>query len=128
MNNTFHDVLTHHYSNCQWTMRGDDYAGLNWLDTEVTKPTESELNTLLSNLDSLIGSPIMREFRRHRNDKLLECDWTVGEDTPLSDSKKAEWKTYRQALRDITKTHTPSIVSGTLLLNIDAIPWPTKPS
>ena len=32
-----------------------------------------------------------------RNAKLTECDWTVGVDSPLSDSKKAEWQTYRQA-------------------------------
>jgi len=26
----------------QWTLSGDDYAGLNWLDEEQTQPTEQE--------------------------------------------------------------------------------------
>jgi len=128
MNNTYHDVLKHHFSNCEFVMDGNEYSGLKWLDSKVAKPTESEMNTLLSNLDSLIGTPLMREFRRHRNIRLQECDWTQGADSPLSDSKKAEWQTYRQALRDITKTHVPSVVVGTTLLNIDAVPWPTKPT
>ena len=40
--------------------------------------------------------------KRIRNTRLYllqSCDWTVGVDSPLSDSKKAEWATYRQALR-----------------------------
>ena len=39
-------------------------------------------------------------------------------DSPLSDSKVAEWKTFRQALRDIpTQAGFPTNVT-----------WPTKPS
>ena len=128
MNNTYHDVLKYHFSNCEFVMDGNEYSGLKWLDSKVEKPTETEMITLLANLDSLIGTPLMRELRRHRNIRLQECDWTQGADSPLSDSKKAEWQTYRQALRDITKTHVPSVVVGTTLLNIDAVPWPTKPT
>tara|TARA_B100000900_G_C20587186_1_gene720085 strand:+ start:819 stop:1205 length:387 start_codon:yes stop_codon:yes gene_type:complete len=128
MENTYHDVLKYHFSHCQFAMDGNEYSGLKWLDSKVEKPTESEMNTLLSNLDNLIGTPLMRELRRHRNARLQECDWTQGVDSPLSDSKKAEWQTYRQALRDITKTHVPSVVVGTTLLDIDVVPWPTKPN
>ena len=39
-----------------------------------------------------------------RNNKLSACDWPQTADSPLSDSKKAEWATYRQALRDIPNT------------------------
>ena len=38
---------------------------------------------------------------RFRRDKaLMESDWTQLATSPLSDAKKAEWETYRQALRD----------------------------
>ena len=40
-------------------------------------------------------------LRNQRDDKLLLCDWTQGNDTPLGSSKKTEWATYRQALRDL---------------------------
>ena len=39
--------------------------------------------------------------RTERNLLLKESDWTMITDSPLSDSKKTEWKTYRQKLRDI---------------------------
>jgi tRNA A37 N6-isopentenylltransferase MiaA len=29
----------------QWTLTGDDYSGLEWLDKEQTKPTEKQLAT-----------------------------------------------------------------------------------
>ena len=49
----------------------------------------------------------MDAVRSHRDMLLMESDWTQMPDSPLSDSKKAEWATYRQALRDITKNCDP---------------------
>jgi hypothetical protein len=40
--------------------------------------------------------------RRERNAKLAECDWTQLNDTPLDNTAKVAWTTYRQSLRDIT--------------------------
>ena len=45
---------------------------------------------------------IKRNIRFNRDRMLLESDWTQLADSPLSDSKKAEWATYRQTLRDLT--------------------------
>jgi hypothetical protein len=42
--------------------------------------------------------PIIRNMR---NGLLEESDWTQVNDCPLSDSKKQEWATYRQELRDL---------------------------
>ncbi len=48
--------------------------------------------------------------RELRNSLLSETDWTQITDSPLNDSKKAEWVTYRQALRDLTKhTNWPNL-------------------
>ena len=35
--------------------------------------------------------------RLTRDIELKNCDWRVMPDSPLSDSKVAEWKTFRQA-------------------------------
>tara|TARA_B100001778_G_scaffold222121_1_gene184184 strand:- start:1326 stop:1493 length:168 start_codon:yes stop_codon:yes gene_type:complete len=35
----------------QWTLEGNDYSGLNWLDSSHTKPTETEINSKISELD-----------------------------------------------------------------------------
>lgn len=47
-----------------------------------------------------------QKIRNKRLFMLQDCDWTVGSDSPLSDSKKAEWATYRQALRDLPSSYT----------------------
>jgi hypothetical protein len=59
-------------------------------------------------------------LRENRDLLLSSCDWTVGSDTPLSSSKKAEWVTYRQALRDLPATNSAT--------TIDTVVWPTEPS
>ena len=54
------------------------------------------------------------EMRTKRNELLAESDWTQMNDVELSDD--AEWKLYRQALRDL-----PSSV------DIEKIVYPLKP-
>ena len=41
----------------------------------------------------------MEGVRKKRNKMLSECDWTQMNDVQLSDD--AEWKAYRQLLRDL---------------------------
>ena len=65
-------------------------------------------------------------FRDYRNMLLRQSDWTVMPDSPLSDSKKAEWKTYRQTLRDMPKTASPKL-SGARL-DPSSVTFPEKPS
>ena len=59
--------------------------------------------------------------RNLRNSLLSECDWTQASDTPLTDSKKAEWATYRQTLRDLPANNTSAT-------SIDDVTFPTPPS
>ncbi len=59
----------------------------------------------------------MADLRRQRNALLVETDYMGNSDVTMS----AKWKTYRQALRDIT-SQTPS---DDALSNIT---FPTKPS
>lgn len=54
-----------------------------------------------------------QQIRNQRNSLLAECDWRAFSDVTLSD----EWKTYRQALRDLPTQSDP-----------DNITWPTEPS
>jgi|TARA_B100000963_G_scaffold305894_1_gene280293 hypothetical protein len=59
--------------------------------------------------------------RALRDNLLSESDWTQLSDSPLTDSKKTEWATYRQTLRDI-----PSSQSS--VTDKSNITWPTEPS
>lgn len=48
-------------------------------------------------------------LRQLRDELLTKSDFTQFSDSPLSDSKKAEWATYRQQLRDLpANTSDPS--------------------
>lgn len=33
----------------QWTLRGDSYSGLEWIDRSSSKPTENEINSAIQN-------------------------------------------------------------------------------
>ena len=61
------------------------------------------------------------QVRIERDTLLLESDWTQIADTPLSDSKKTEWATYRQALRDVPANNSSKS-------SFDDVVFPTEPS
>ena len=103
----------------QWTLNGQDYTGLEWLDSSQTKPTETEVNSKISELDN--AEP-MRLLRIERDIRIAKTDWRASSDLTLSDA----WKTYRQALRDIT-TQTPKLGSD-YKLDLTSVTWPTEPS
>lgn len=70
------------------------------------------------NPPALTNEELSANVREERKDLLEESDWTQLNDSPLNDTKKSEWATYRQSLRDIpTQSGFPS-----------SITWPTKPS
>mgnify|MGYP003640315533 CR=1 FL=1 len=47
------------------------------------------------------------ELRTERDKLIASCDHTQLADSQLTDAKKAEWATYRQALRDLPSGYTP---------------------
>ena len=71
-----------------------------------------------SNLNSKIAEVDLDELRAVRNQKLTETDWVVTMHKELGTNIPTAWKTYRQALRDITDSAT----------SLDDVTWPTKPS
>ena len=80
------------------------------------------------------GTPLAMERMKDWRDRLLfRCDWTQAADSALSDSDKAEWATYREALRDMPTTQNPKIVtvSGARrlgALDFTSFTFPTAPS
>ena len=108
-----------------YTIRGinseETYSGLEWLDS-TTKPTESELNTKIAELDA--AEP-MRLLREERNSLLKETDWTQNDDVPTKTQTK--WQTYRQQLRDLPASATPKLDSN-YELDFSSVTWPTEPS
>ncbi len=106
-------------SGAQWCLSGEDYSGLTWLDSSQTKPTETEVNSKICALDN--AEP-MRLLRIERDIRIAKTDWRASSDLTLASA----WKTYRQALRDIT-TQTPKLNSE-YELDLTSVNWPTEPS
>lgn len=87
---------------------GSSGIGWRWDGTTFTNPNAISQ----SESDSLNA----KYARRERDHYLTESDWTQNRDINLSND--ADWKTYRQALRDVpTQSGFPNSIS-----------WPTKPS
>jgi len=103
----------------QWVLRGTEYSGLEWLDSGQTKPTETEVNSKISSLDS--AEP-MRLLRIERDIRIAKTDWRASSDVTLADA----WKTYRQALRDLPASATPKLNSE-YQLDLTSVTWPTEP-
>ena len=117
---TIIEALTSLKPKAQWTLNGFDYSGLTWLDKSQTKPTEDEINTKITELESV--EPF-RLLRIERNKRLAECDWMANSDVTMSGA----WKIYRQVLRDLPASATPKLDSfGDL--DLTSVTWPTKPS
>ena len=64
-------------------------------------------------------------LRMRRNSMLARCDWTQGADVPSA--IKTPWATYRQQLRDLPASSTPTL-DANYDLDLTSVTWPTKPS
>ena len=117
-----HDIpsaLTELKPGAEWVLRGTQYSGLEWVDSSQTKPTETEVSNKISSLDA---AEAMRLLRIERDARISKTDWRASSDLTITDA----WKTYRQALRDIT-TQTPKLDSN-YELDLTSVTWPTEPS
>ena len=105
--------------NSSFAVKGDTYADIVWKNTEITKPTETEVNNKITELQN--AEP-MRLLRIERDSRLTSCDWRASSDLTLADA----WKTYRQALRDLPASASPKLDSNGEL-DFSSVTWPTQP-
>ena len=103
----------------EWSWGGFDYADLNWISSD-TKPTESEIDAEVTRLTNAEG---MRLLRLERDRLLTACDWRASSDLTLSTA----WKTYRQSLRDLPASASPTLDSNGNL-DMSSVTFPTEPS
>ena len=87
----------------------------------IYSQTETSFNNelqLIKESETLTTDQLWELLRRQRNGLLFMSDYTQLSDAGLTDSKKAEWVTYRQTLRDLpANTSDPENPT-----------WPTQPS
>ena len=110
--------------NSSFAVKGDTYADIIWKNTEVTKPTETEVNNKIAELQN--AEP-MRLLRMERDQRLASCDWRVVMAKETGSNIPAAWKTYRQALRDLPASASPKLDSNGDL-DYSSVTFPTEPS
>ena len=105
----------------EWVLRGSEYSGLEWIDGHgQDKPTEAAVTAKIAELD---GAEAMRLLRKERDSRIAKTDWRASSDLTLSSA----WSTYRQALRDLPASATPTLDSN-YDLDLTSVTWPTEPS
>jgi len=108
--------------NSSFAVKGDTYADIVWKNSEITKPTETEVNNKIAELQN--AEP-MRLLRIERDQKLASCDWTQNRDVNLSND--SDWIVYRQALRDLPASASPKLDSVGEL-DSSSVTWPIQPT
>jgi hypothetical protein len=68
-------------------------------------------------IDAAIIDAHWQIVRDERNKRLSLSDWTQVSDSPLDETQKQKWQSYRQLLRDVTKQTDPTDIQ-----------WPDLPS
>jgi len=109
----------------EWVLRGSEYSGLEWIDGHgQSKPTEAAITAKIAELD---GAEAMRLLRIERDKRLEKDDWKVVKAKETGSTLSTAFKTYRQALRDLPSTATPTLGSD-YELDMTSVTWPTEPS
>ena len=93
------------------------HSSMSWVacDDKVDVGWTDDGKTFKTNVIELTAEQKLNALRTERNKFLNMSDWTQNRDVTLSND--ADWKIYRQALRDITKTYK----------TIEDVKWPEKP-
>ena len=91
-----------------------------WNIKDKPKPTTEQLDALDTKAKVRDDQKELENVRIERNRLLAQSDWVVVKEREEGGSVKnfADWKEYRQKLRDITNTYK----------SLDKVKWPTAPS
>ena len=108
-----------------WAVQWDGSKGtVEKRDLSVTQITDfAPYNAWVTEYDTALTTiraqrATVEDLREERNRRLQNSDWTMLSDNGLSADKVTEWKTYRQALRDM-----PANTS-----DYDKLTFPTEPT
>ena len=108
-------------NNNQYVINWTTHSIAKWYDdgrNPDAQPTDEQINAAWEAWKTANGSLAFVELRYERNLKLKATDWMASPDRTMTDAQK----TYRQALRDLPASQTPTDVQ------LSNITWPTEPT
>ena len=102
-----------------------EVVGVTTTGESILDTPSKDWATFKAKYDELEAKFPMDELRMVRNIKLTETDWTQNPDIPSSTRDK--WLSYRQELRDLPETASPTLNEAGYL-NESSVVWPNPPS
>jgi len=102
-------ILNTNYAGKQWSISGDSYDGLDWLDSSP-KPTQAELDALVIPTDNTVAKA---NCKSQAKQLLASSDWSVLPDVQITN--RAAFDNYRAILR------------GYVISPVTDPTWPTEP-
>ena len=99
----------------------DDF---NWSNLKFENGDLGDLDQSLieKELEKIYTDMAYQHLRRERDNLLSKSDWMSFSDSPTMSN---QWKTYRQALRDLPETESPNLDENG---NLTGVTWPNKPT
>ena len=89
-------ILSNKYSGAEWTLSGDDYAGLTWL-SEGEPPTEADLEALWPEVQLEAQT---KQVEQARQVAYRETSDPIFFEFQRGDKTEAEWLAAVQAVKD----------------------------
>jgi hypothetical protein len=89
-------ILITKFSDAEWTLDGDDYAGLTWL-SETPKPTEAELEALWPEVQAEVAH---EQVEQARANAYRETSDPIFFQYQRGDKTEQEWLDAVQAVKD----------------------------
>ena len=91
----YSSILITNYGNKQWSLSGNSYDGLTWLDSSP-KPTKEELDSLWEFTQDTLAKA---DCKFKAKQLLASTDWSILPDVTLIN--KSNFETYRAELREL---------------------------
>jgi hypothetical protein len=89
-------ILSRKFQGFQWTLNGDDYAGLTWL-SDTPKPTEKALEALWPEVQYEVA---YEQVEKARQGAYRETSDPIFFEYQRGDKTEAEWLAAVQAVKD----------------------------
>jgi hypothetical protein len=105
----YSQILVTNYSDKQWSLNGDSYDGLDWLDSSP-KPTQAELDALAPSTDEQVAKTACKA---QASQLLYETDWTTIPDVANTANNpylmnQADFIAYRNTVRQLAVNPVPN--------------------
>lgn len=107
---TIVDALLSLRPNAEWKLDGTSYAGIEWLDSSTTKPTEQEINDEIARLDTVEAAEVQHIDSVKQDAELVDILDRLNSLTP------AQWRTMVDGIATLADARTMFYRMGLVLM------------